>query len=270
MPYDYASLYDVEKGSGVDFDLGWQGLSTAERQKVRDYYKTKYGPGWRRKFRLETKQPLRAAGNIGLDITPEKGDAYDAYEKDVVDLENRIKAQTGGNIRDFEIAALEQGEKAGMPGSVTENIGKYAATATNAANQISADAEKALSDWWREQNEMGAEAIAAEVLKEKAQTGKIIGEVGGGVIGGLTALIPGVGPLIAPGAIALGAKAGGAIGGGGNVDEYASTVEGNIDAMNTSTDELEELLKKLQEQFGSGNTSGSAGAGGGVPDYFMP
>lgn len=265
MPYDYASLYDVEKDTGVDFDLGWQGLSGAERQKVRDYYKKKYGPGWWRKFRLEAKQPLRAAGNIGLDITPEKGEAYDAYKKDVVDLENRIKAQTGGNIRDYTIAALEQGEKAGMPGSVTESIGKYAATATNAQNQIVADAEKALADWWRQEKEMGAEAIANEVLKEKSQTGKIIGEVVGGGVGALAGFIN---PALIPAGVMAGSQLGGSFGGGGNVDEYASTVEGNINAMNAATDEWEKLLKKLQAQFGSGNTSGSAG--GGVPDYFMP
>lgn len=243
MPgYEYGDLYDIEKATGVDFDLGWQGLSAEDRRKVKDYYRSKYGPGWRRQLRLGVKQPARAAGRLGVDITPEKGAKYESFQETLDELKETLERETGENIREYTISALEQAERGGMPAGTGEAIARYSGQATEAANRIIGDAERALTELWESEKENIAEAIGAERMRGRAQTGKTLGTLAGAIPGLVAAPFTGGASLAAVGP---GAQLGSTIF-GGDVSGYEEQIGQALMDIDEETKYFEELLARLQ------------------------
>jgi hypothetical protein len=241
--YDYSSLYNVEEKTGVDFDLGWQGLTGGERRDVKDYYRNKYGEGWRKKFRREAKQPARAAGRLGVDVTPESGEADEYYRDAIEEMKKRLNRETGARIRDYTVNALEQAEMGGMPAGTTSTISRYATEANQGANELVADVESQFTEAKLREEEALANAIRNEVLRGKKATGKAIGQGVGAGVGALASLL--TGGAGAGAFVAGGSQLGGLLGGGGNEDQYAQNVANYLAQMEDETASIEALIDAI-------------------------
>lgn len=241
-----SGLEDLERATGVELtETGWQGLSAAERKKIKEYYRQH---GDMREFRKGFRKKARAAGRLGLDITPEQGPQYEEFQEDIDELGEALSQQTGEAIREYTVGALEQAERGGMPAGATSAISRQGMKATMAAQKIEADARDALEDWWLNKTEGQQEAIRNEVLRQKEATGETIGGVVGTVAGAIPLLTPAA--AVAPGTMVAGAgigkKIGGWLGGPGTTEEYEAAVGESIEDIETQTAYLEELLKLLQ------------------------
>jgi len=245
MPED-TGLEDLEGATGVSFtETGWQGLSNADRKKIKDYYRTH---GGMREFRRGFRKKARAAGRLGLDITPEKGAEYEEFQEDINELAEALNQQTGEAIRDYTVGALEQAERGGMPAGATSAIAQQGMKATMAAQKIEADARSALEDWWTNKTEAEREAIQNEVLRQKEATGETIGGVVGTAAGAIPLLFGGtaVAPATMAAGASLGKKVGGWLGGPGTTEQYEAATQESITSIEENTAYLEELLKLLQ------------------------